>query len=379
MPPHTAAKHRILKHYLRQWFPILGRYDKHLAYVDGFAGQGVYPGGEPGSPIIALCAANEHADRMEFDVEFWFVEKSKKTAAVLESQIAEISDSLSPRLHHRVVRSKFDVQLPLIVNTLKSKGPMPPTFAFVDPFGYSFKMSTLLSFLKNKKCEALVTFMSSWAHRFVKRDSPRHAKTLDDLFNGHSWKSIDSTGRKRMRDLADLFARQLESRDNKFVKMFDMYDENYSPEYSLIFTTNHEKGLNAMSYSMKKVGFDDGCHFFDANALDQSSMRQYFDEDEQHKYPAEIIFKNFQGTTAGVENIETFFNHKTRHVFDKRLLKHLSRESPPKILKVVTRDGKVAKKSTYPDGCKITFASKSDLELGAPQGARQPGSLDRWF
>lgn len=380
MPPHTAAKHRILKHYLLQWFPILGKYNKRLAYVDGFAGQGVYPGGEPGSPIIALRAANEHADKMELDVEFWFVEKTKKTAAVLESQIAEISDSLSPRLHHRVVRSKFDVQLPSIVKTLKSKGKMPPTFAFVDPFGYSFKMATLLSFLKNEKCETLATFMSSSVHRFIKRDNLKHAKTLDDLFDSQEWRRIDSTGRKRVRDLTDLFARRLESGNNEFVKLFDMYDVNRSPEYSLIFTTNHKKGLNAMSYSMKKVGFDEGCHFFDANTLDQSSLRKYFDEGEQYRHPVEMIFEHFQGTTTRVESVETFFNHKTRYVFDKKLLGHLSRESPPKILKVVTRDGKVAKKSTYPAGCKITFASKSDLELGAPpQGARQPGSLDRWF
>ena len=195
------------------------------------------------------------------------------------------------------------------------------------------------------KCETLVTSMSSWAHRFVKRNNPRHAKTLDDLFNSHAWERIGSTGRSRVRDLTDLFVSQLESGNNKFVKLFDMYDENSSPEYSLIFTTNHEKGLNVMSYSMKKVGFDKGCHFFDANALDQSNMSQYFDAGEQHRYPAEIILKNFQGTTADVESVETFFNHKTRYVFDKRLLKHLSKESPPKILKVVTRDGKAAKNS----------------------------------
>lgn len=380
MRPHTAAKHRILTHYLRKWFPILGKHNKRLAYIDGFAGQGVYAGGEPGSPIIALRAANEQADKMQFDVEFWFVEKTKKTAAVLESQIGEISDSLSPRLHHRIVRSTFDVQLPLIINKLKSNSSMPPTFAFVDPFGYSFKMATLLDFLKNKKCETLVTFMSSAVHRFTKRNNLKHSKTLDDLFNSHAWKKIDSTGRKKMRDLTDLYIKQLESGNNQFVKVFDMYDENRYPEYSLIFTTNNAKGLNAMSNSMKKVGFDDGCRFFDTNALDQSSLRQYFDECEQCRHPAEIIFENFQGAKTRVENVETFFNDKSRYIFEKKLLKHLSKETPPKIIKVVTRDGKEAKKFTYPSGCKITFASKSDLRPEAlSHSAPPPDSLDRWF
>ncbi len=50
--PHTQAKHHILKYYLDEWFPILGRARGSLRYIDGFAGPGEYEGGEDGSPIM---------------------------------------------------------------------------------------------------------------------------------------------------------------------------------------------------------------------------------------------------------------------------------------------------------------------------------------
>lgn len=50
LDPHTRAKHEILRRYLEAWTPILsiGGFPK-IAYVDGFAGPGMYEGGQDGS------------------------------------------------------------------------------------------------------------------------------------------------------------------------------------------------------------------------------------------------------------------------------------------------------------------------------------------
>lgn len=50
----TQGKHLVLQHYLTGWFPILGRSNDRLLFVDGFAGPGEYADGEQGSPLIAL-------------------------------------------------------------------------------------------------------------------------------------------------------------------------------------------------------------------------------------------------------------------------------------------------------------------------------------
>ncbi len=60
IPPHTRAKHEILRYYLGAWFPILATIQHRLLYIDGFAGPGEYEGGEDGSPIIALKVAKDH-------------------------------------------------------------------------------------------------------------------------------------------------------------------------------------------------------------------------------------------------------------------------------------------------------------------------------
>lgn len=60
IPPHTQAKHEILRYYLGAWFPILATTRHRLLYIDGFTGPGEYKGQEDGSPIIALKVAKDH-------------------------------------------------------------------------------------------------------------------------------------------------------------------------------------------------------------------------------------------------------------------------------------------------------------------------------
>src|SRR6266704_322926 len=54
---HTLAKHRLLRDYLAAWLPTLlhGGFPG-VTYAECFAGPGIYRGGEPGSPVIALKA-----------------------------------------------------------------------------------------------------------------------------------------------------------------------------------------------------------------------------------------------------------------------------------------------------------------------------------
>ena len=50
LSPHTEGKHIVLRAYLDAWLPKLGRYNKRVAFIDGFAGPGEYSTGEEGSP-----------------------------------------------------------------------------------------------------------------------------------------------------------------------------------------------------------------------------------------------------------------------------------------------------------------------------------------
>src|SRR4051812_24238049 len=71
--PHTIVKHRILERYLQAWLPILSHQShllqqqhRQILFIDGFAGPGIYEGGQPGSPVIAVKTALDHS--VEFPV-----------------------------------------------------------------------------------------------------------------------------------------------------------------------------------------------------------------------------------------------------------------------------------------------------------------------
>ena len=79
LDPHTLGKHKVLREYLNQWFPIMGMTNRKILFIDGFAGPGEYLDGEPGSPIIAIDSFLEHKSRnlITAEVGFVFIEENR--------------------------------------------------------------------------------------------------------------------------------------------------------------------------------------------------------------------------------------------------------------------------------------------------------------
>jgi three-Cys-motif partner protein len=98
---HTKAKHDLLLAFFNKWVSI---HSEHFAkrgaglvrIYDGFAGPGVYSGGESGSPLIlmrALCTnPNLHKRWQAVRYELHFVEKDSARAAMLQRQTAGVRD-----------------------------------------------------------------------------------------------------------------------------------------------------------------------------------------------------------------------------------------------------------------------------------------------
>src|SRR5689334_167551 len=88
--PHTTAKHRLLENYLAAWLPTLlqGR-SRRVTSAEGFAGPGIYRGGEPGSPVIALRTFLAHRNLLEADrtVDMVLVEEDGRRLAELRREM----------------------------------------------------------------------------------------------------------------------------------------------------------------------------------------------------------------------------------------------------------------------------------------------------
>jgi len=103
--PHSLAKHRILKHYIKRYVEILTalsvQEQLNITFVDGYAGGGRYAYGAetvPGSPLILLHAIAEaeallDASRTKgfrINAEFVFIDNDAKHVEFLREEIRKV-------------------------------------------------------------------------------------------------------------------------------------------------------------------------------------------------------------------------------------------------------------------------------------------------
>ena len=188
LEPHTRAKHAILRRYLQAWTAILlqGGF-RQILYIDGFAGPGRYAGGEEGSPIIAVKVALQHRNDIKGKIVFLFVERDEDRAAVLKDCVDALP--LPPNLRAKVAAGKtFEEAFEELKRFYTMRGRnLPPTFAFIDPFGWTGAPFSAIEFiLKQPRCEVFVTFMYEEINRFI--GHPDQAKNFDSFFGTDAWR-----------------------------------------------------------------------------------------------------------------------------------------------------------------------------------------------
>ncbi|MEX2447702.1 MAG: three-Cys-motif partner protein TcmP [Solirubrobacterales bacterium] len=263
LDPHTAAKHRVLRSYLDGWIPVLGKQaqrvgddDPRLMLVDGFAGPGRYAAGEPGSPLIMLDALLSHQSFKELAgvrFIFFFIEHDEGRVEHLREEVAELG-KLPENVSVAIEHGEFEATFSSVIDPIIEEGAhLIPTFAFIDPFGYSSaSMSITGRLLDFPRCETLFFLPMTFIHRFVGRTGQEAA--LTSLFGTDEWRAaIPLQGAARTIYLLELFERQLEqSRGVEYVRSFQLRTRN-GRDYRLVFGLGHRKGLEIAKDAMWKV------------------------------------------------------------------------------------------------------------------------------
>ena len=305
MPPHTRAKHDILKRYLQAWLPILslGGFPKVL-YVDGYAGPGIYKGDKPGSPIIALHAARDQSVQVEAEVTFLFVEKDQQRATILEQQVAAERPMLPQNFKVEVCNDTFEAVFGQVLASHQSGGKrLPPTFAFIDPFGWDVPFSIIVEMMRHPSCEVLITFMYEEVNRFI--GLPDQERNFDRFFGCRDWREgIELSGpQKRNRFLHDLYLRQLrEAAGVRHVRSFQMRNDKDVTDYYLFYGTNSIRGLQRMKEAMWRVDTSGEFTFSDATNENQIVL---FSEPRFEMLRSQII-EHFRGKETTVGEVERF-------------------------------------------------------------------------
>jgi three-Cys-motif partner protein len=309
---HTQAKHLILRKYLDAWIPILGgsgRFAHHqLVLIDAFAGPGRYEDGEDGSPLIMLRAYLDQPGGIKAQLHFFFIEEDAARAEHLQSEVDTIR--LPDSVEVEVINGSFDPEFPNLIARLQERfGQLPPTFAFIDPFGAGDLPVALSSpLLELPRCEVLVYFPAGFLARFG--EQPEFAETMANTFSGGKWKdafAMDFDHRKRM--LLDLFMDELRKRV-PYVRSFEITPahEAGGNTYHLVFGTANELGLERMKDAMWQVDPSGGQGFRDSTLADHPVL---FTAEPTYDELEKMLRQRFTTDWFTIEEAERFALHDT--------------------------------------------------------------------
>ncbi len=357
----TQFKHELLKNYLKAWFPILAQSrNRRIIFLDGFAGPGIYQGGEPGSPIIALKTLIKHSvfpqsEQTEFI--FIFVEKDKERFSILENEVKKFWEKQTNGQPDNVIIKTLNASLKktateIICELNKQKNQQAPIFAFLDPFGWSdLSMNLIGKLVAANKGEVLINFMYDKVNRFVTDKRPAIAKTFTELFGicGDELKKARGLApQERKMYLLPLYKNQLKEKCGfKFVCHFEIYSTKKNrTAYFLIFGTRHKKGLQVMKNEMWKIDPEKGTR----SPGSTKGQPVLFKLEPDYAELRKMLLERFSSAKAPIKQLIDFTIEETPYI-KKHLttvLKQLEYEK-----KIECSDRKNQK--TYPPGTQICF------------------------
>jgi three-Cys-motif partner protein len=351
---HTKAKHRILRGYLDAWLPIMSARNGRLVYIDGFAGPGIYAGGEAGCPIIALNSYLEHQYQKKIAAElvYAFIEENRERVEQLRKEVEKLGP-LPANIKVVIQPGTYEDTFGQTLDRIEKEGKsLAPTFAFIDPFGYSQASMNLSGrFLQFDRCEVLIYVPLLFIARFVSR--PGQEKALTTFFGTEEWKAArDVTGAARLKLLHDLFQAQLKRVCGlTYVRSFEIVTRHKNSGYHLFFGTKHALGLQKMKEAMWRIDPTAGQRFADSTSLDQTTLFQ----PEPETMPLRLaMMARFRDETFSIEDAERFTLIETPYLpthVKMRTLKPLEMAGRLQIVraKVDRRRG------TYPPGTTMRF------------------------
>ncbi len=310
-------------------------------------GPGNTRGGEDGSPIIAIDTFlnHTHSQIRNKEVLFRFIEQDHARCEYLKQLLAQ--RTLPPMAKYKVFEGNFDETMTGLLQPLEDQQlRLAPTFAFIDPFGYSHTpMKTIKRLMSHPRCEVLVTFMYEEINRFLEADYTNKVAQYDALFGTSEWRTITQTARnprERHDQLHNLYQNQLRQVAGiGYIRSFCMWNKRNITDYFLFFGTNNPLGMKRMKESMWKVDPTGTFEFSDNTNPYQPLLFSQPD----YSVLQRMLSAHFRGQTVSVEDVEDYVIAETPFYKFRN-----------EALKLMEAAGKITTISTDPKRKKGTFA-----------------------
>jgi hypothetical protein len=179
--------------------------------------------------------------------------------------------------------------------------------------------------------------MAEFINRFVEHPAPETRQHIIDLFGTDQALEIIAKGGDRLEALRRLYQTQLQA-CAKYIRYFEMRDEQGRLIYYLFFASKHPLGFIKMKEAFWKVDPESGFHFSDATNPAQMILLSVDPSQDLVK----LIEHQFSGKRTEVSIIQKFVEEETSYV-----AKHMRQA-----LNIMEMEGKIKVDMLKSDGSK---------------------------
>lgn len=300
-----------------------------------------------------MQSARTHRANLAGEIVFLFVEERRDRADNLQREISSLQ--LPSHFSVDLECGRFAEKLGAKLDELDAVGhQIDPTFALIDPFGFSGIPYNLISRLLSKnKCEVLITFVVDSINRWLTHPDPSIRSHITETFGTDAAIAISEGTGDRPTQLKNLYQQQL-SKVAQFVRYFEMRDSNDRVVYYLFFASNNRLGHLRMKEAMWNVDLLGNFTFSDSTNPNQQVL---------FSSPSiEPLVSDLESEFRGVpeipaERVESFVLDKTPYL-RKHMRQALSQLESAGRLKVaeLKSDGKKRRSRTFPNDALLSFS-----------------------
>ncbi|WP_324283086.1 three-Cys-motif partner protein TcmP [Cyanobacterium aponinum UTEX 3222] len=300
-------------------YPQHGK-NKPIAYIDLFAGQGIYDDGNKSTPILILEKAVQDS-KLQKRLLTIFNDADEQISKSLQENINSIPNIQN--LSYKPQVTNFEVGEE-IVNYFDNR-QLVPTLMFLDPFGYKGLSLKLIKSIVNRGnwgCECIIFFSYDGINRAINNSIVENymidlftEKTLQKLRNKLNNSNLSSS-QKELEIIENFSQAVQEETDAKYILPFRFKKENQNKtSHHLIFVTKNFKGYQIMKEVMAKRSSDNthGSVPFEYNPATREQPLLFSYSQPLNDLPS-LLLQKFTGKTLTMKEIYEEHNVGTPYI-----------------------------------------------------------------
>lgn len=347
MYAHSEVKVRLLDLYLKRYLNVLNesKYTSDIKVYDLFCGEGIYPDGGKGSPIIML----ETIKHIHFSNKARNKELGKLHCHFNDIESVKISNLKNEiqnrKLHYpEIGQLKItDIDYKKLVHSIANEINLfsnEKAFIFIDPYGYKdIRISEIKTLLESRKSEVLLFLPTNFMFRFENKKTPESLKQfINELIPETEWPKSGSS-LNFIEKLKDAFRKAIG--DSFFVDTF-VISRSFNKHFCLFFFTSHIYGFDRMLDAKWKIDEEEGrgwTYNMTTDLFNQVEKKPNVIKFEKQLFK---FLKEKNRTNKDVYEFTIKNGHLPTHTND--ILRRLQND---KTISTISLDGKPARKNSF--------------------------------